>query len=486
MAHRIASSQGLGFLSVASVASVVWAGIAGAQDFEVRRVAAGLSQPVFLTAPPDDGNRVFVVEQYTGEIRILRRGVWTLDPEPFLIVPGVSQGFEQGLLGLAFHPDHAANGFFYVHLTVPDVRVRRYTVSADPDVANPGSATPILSIAQPQANHNGGWIGFGADGYLYISSGDGGGSNDSGSGHTTGTGNAQDLTSNRLGKILRIDVDGDDFPGDPNENWAVPPDNPFVGVTGDDEIWVYGLRNPWRASFDRLTGDLYIGDVGQGACEEIDVQPASSAGGENYGWRLREGVIATPSGGVGGAAPPGAVNPFFDYSHGGAAVCSNPPAGFTGISVTGGYVYRGPAASLQGRYFFGDFGRGRLWSAVWDGSSPATFDGTNYTSLVDHSLDPAFTPDVGTIGSISSFGEDADGNLYVLDRADGEVFLLPEPGGAAQAGALVAYLFCAAACAHASRAAASRRGAAGMDVRARLVDGTGERVRRAGWRAPRA
>jgi glucose/arabinose dehydrogenase len=463
---RIAWTSGLGLLL---------AGIAGAQDFEVTRVATGLSEPVYLTAPPGDVERVFVVEQHTGQIRILRRYDWTLAATPFLTVPGVSLGSEQGLLGLAFHPDYATNGFFYVYLTDPASRVRRYRVSANPDLADAASGSPVLSFTQPQANHNGGWIGFGADDYLYIASGDGGGSNDSGSGHTTGTGNAQDLTANRLGKILRIDVDADDFPGDSNENWAAPPDNPFVGVAGDDEIWVYGLRNPWRASFDRGTGDLYIGDVGQTACEEIDLQPASSAGGENYGWRLREGVIPTPTGGVGGAPPTGAVNPFFDYSHGGASVCSNPPAGFTGIAVTGGYVYRGPATSLRGRYFFGDFGQGRLWSAVWDGSVPATFDGTNYSSLVDHSTDPAFTPDVGTIGSISSFGEDASANLYVLDHSDGEVFLLPEPDAIGREAALFA-----AAVGLVVRVGAGRRfrarAAAGTVVRAR---GAASLVRRA-------
>ena len=394
-------------------------------------MAAALSRPVFLTAPPGDTSRVFIVEQHTGQIRILRRNTWTLDATPFLTVPGISTVSEQGLLGLAFHPKFATNGFFYVYMTDPNTRVIRYSVSSNPNLANPASAAPILSFSQPQTNHNGGWIGFGADRYLYIASGDGGNSDDSGTGHTSATGNAQDITSNRLGKILRIDVDVDGFPADPAENWAAPADNPFVGITGDDEIWVYGLRNPWRASFDRLTGDLYIGDVGQDACEEIDIQPASSAGGENYGWRMREGVIATPSGGVGGTAPAGAINPFLDYSHGGTSVCSNPPSPpYSGFAVTGGYVYRGPAASLRGRYFFADYSRGRLWSAVWNGSAPTTFNGKNYTSLVDHGADPAYTPDTGTISSISSFGEDSDGNLYVLDLNDGEIFVVPEPSGA--------------------------------------------------------
>lgn len=402
---------------------------AAAQGFQLERVATGLSRPVFLTAPPGDTQRVFIVEQHTGTIRILRLADDTLLATPFLTVPGVSQGQEQGLLGLAFHPDYASNGTFYVYFTNPDSHVVRYQVSSDPDLADAGSASEVIGWSQPQANHNAGWIAFGPDGLLYIAAGDGGGSDDNDTGHTSGTGNAQDVTDNLLGKILRIDVDGDDFPADPQRNYAIPADNPFVGVTGDDEIWVYGLRNPWRDSFDRQTGDLYIGDVGQGSCEEIDVEPADSSGGENYGWRLREGVIATPTGGVGGAAPLGAIDPIFNYPHA-TKTCSMPDApGFTGIAVTGGYVYRGPVASLDGRYFFADYGAGRLWSLVWDGSDPSVFDGTNYADLTDHTGDPSFTPDVGSLDSVSSFGEDDAGNLYILDL-DGDVFRLPEPPAA--------------------------------------------------------
>jgi hypothetical protein len=188
------------------------------------------------------------------------------------------------------------------------------------------------------------------------------------------------------------------------------------------------LRNPWRASFDPATNDLFIADVGQNRCEELNVQPAGGSGGENYGWRLREGTIATPTGGVGGARPAGAIDPILDYPHPGTGEsCSNPGAGFEGISVTGGYVYRGPIAELDGRYFFGDFGTGELWSLVWDGSDPSLFDGTNYLDLTNHTGDPRFTPDMGSIDSISSFGEDDQGNLYVLDLFGGEVFRVPEP-----------------------------------------------------------
>jgi glucose/arabinose dehydrogenase len=407
---------------------LVVAEAAAAQGFETRRLATGLSRPVFVTAPPGDTGRVFVVEQHTGRIRILRLATGEVESPPFLTISGVSTGNEQGLLGLAFHPDYASNGYFYVNYTNPDTQVVRYQVSADPDVADAGSASPVLSLAQPQANHNGGWMAFGDDGFLYIATGDGGASNDSGTGHSAG-GNAQDL-DNLLGKILRIDVDGDAFPADPQRNYGIPASNPFAGGPGADEIWVYGLRNPWRASFDRVTGDLYIGDVGQSRCEELDLQRGTSAGGENFGWRLREGTIQTPGGGIGGPAPPGALEPIFDYPHAGTGEpCSDPGVGYTGIAITGGYVYRRPIAELDGRYFFADFATGRLWSLRYDGSHPSTFDGTNYTELTDHTGDPAFTPDVGTIGNVSSFGEDAVGNLYVLDLGGGEVFVIPEPPG---------------------------------------------------------
>jgi hypothetical protein len=216
--------------------------------------------------------------------------------------------------------------------------------------------------------------------------------------------------------MLRIDVNGDDFPTDSARNYAIPSTNPFkagVGVpgddVGDDEIWSYGLRNPFRSSFDRLTGDLWIGDVGQGAREEIDFQPASSTGAENYGWRLREGLIATPSGGVGGAKPPGNVDPVYDYNRDNDA--------FGGAVVTGGYVYRGPDPSLQGQYFFLD-----------SRNSPETpddnywmFDPADPFGTVMN-IDSLLTPDVGSVQFPVSFGEDAVGNLYIAYIASGEVY----------------------------------------------------------------
>jgi glucose/arabinose dehydrogenase len=425
----IASLGAHGFLRPSRGASLaVWiAGIglvvglgspvrAAGEDFRVERVATGLSLPLYLTAPPDDPTRVFIVEQRvgsTGRIRVLE--LPSLSLSTFVEIPGLATGNEQGLLGMAFHPDYASNGFFYVNYTDAGdtTQIVRYQVSGMPDLADAGSATAVLAIAQPQPNHNGGWMGFGPDGLLYIASGDGGGSSDNDAGHTAGTGNGQDTTDNLLGKILRIDVDGDDFPADPSRNYAIPASNPFVGSAGDDEIWSYGLRNPWRASFDRETGDLYIADVGQAAREEIDVQPAASSGGENYGWRLREGVIATTAGGVGGASPPGAIDPIYDYAHGGGDTAGN--------SVTGGYVYRGSADSLRGEYFFADFINDRIWSLRWDGSNPSGFDGTNTTSFTDWSDDPVFAPDQGIIENVTSFGEDAAGNLYIVTRG-GDVF----------------------------------------------------------------
>ncbi len=291
----------------------------------------------------------------------------------------------------------------------------RYEVSGDPDVANPASATPVIDFFQPQSNHNAGWIAFGPDDLLYVALGDGGGGNDSGFGHTPGIGNAQD-NDNLLGTIIRIDVDGDDFPGDPTRNYAVPTDNPFVDEAGEDEIFVYGLRNPFRCSFDRATGDLYIGDVGQNEREEVDVLPSGDSR-TNYGWRLREGTIQTP--GVGGPQPADGVNPIYDYEHG-----IDP---FEGFSVIGGYVYRGPVPSLQGRYFFADNVIPQVFSLVWDGSDPSLNDGTNFTDLVNHTGTPEFTPDAGTIDGPSSFGEDAAGNLYLVDL-DGDVFRVTSTG----------------------------------------------------------
>ncbi len=378
-----------------------------------RLIAEGLDRPLFATAAPGDQNRLFIVEQKTAKIKILDLNTKTLLPLPFLTInPSevLTTGGEQGLLGLAFHPDFANNSKFYISYTAPgggtagNTSLIEYQLSTNnPNIADPTTARKILSINQPQSNHNGGWIAFGPDGYLYWGVGDGGGSDDNDSNHTPGVGNAQDITDNLLGKILRLDVNGDDFPNDSERNYAIVPDNPFVGKEGDDEIWAFGLRNPWRASFDRTTGDLYIADVGQNNREEINFQPASSLGGENYGWRLREGTIPTPTGGVGGVRPLGAIDPFYDYDNS------------IGRSVTGGYVYRGIIEALDGTYFFADFVSSKIWSL--------RFDGTTISEKSDRTLE--LKPDVGSIDRIASFGEDAMGNLYIIDL-DGEIFQIQE------------------------------------------------------------
>ena len=404
------------------------------------RVASGLTRPVFATAPTRDYGRLFIAEQ-TGKIKILDLTTGLIDPTPFLQISDLALGQEQGLLGLAFHPDYATNGYFYVNRVdaTGTTRIERYQVSGNANVANP-TPTPVLGIAQPQANHNGGWLGFGPDGYLYASTGDGGGGDDKDAGHTPGIGNAQDLSDNLLGKILRLDVDQPAAGG----GYGIPASNPFVGVAGDDEIWAYGLRNPWRPSFDRQTGDLWIADVGQLVKEEVNFQPADSPGGENYGWRLREGTIATPTPlppgtPVGGDKPAGAIDPIHEYDH---------TSQVQFRAITGGYVYRGPVAELQGKYFFADFSSAsKIWSITFDGSDPSTFDGTNFSDFQDWTQ--LLAPDVSAIGDISSFAEDAAGNLYILDlggvfaptSGGGEIFrVVPEPASATLVGAALAAL----------------------------------------------
>jgi glucose/arabinose dehydrogenase len=343
-------------------------------------VAAGLSLPLYLTAPAGDA-RLFVVEK-TGAIRIVKDGA--LLPTPFLDLSGaVSNGGEQGLLSMAFHPDYATNGFFYVDYTDVDgtTQVVRYSVSsADPDAADPASAKTILTVEQPFANHNGGLLLFGPDGKLYIGLGDGGSGGDP-------FGNGQELGT-LLGKILRIDVDA----GDP---YAVPTDNPFVGRAGArGEIWAYGLRNPWRFAFDAEGDRLYIADVGQGSWEEVDVVPGDD-GGRNFGWNIMEGAHCYNAS---SCDQTGLTLPVLEYSHD------------EGCSITGGFVYRGSLApAVRGHYFYSDYCSGFLRSF--------TFDGTAATDTT--------TWDVGDIANVQSFGEDAAGELYVLST-NGTVYRVGE------------------------------------------------------------
>ena len=368
------------------------------------RVASGLNQPLYVTHAPGDAERIFIVEQ-GGRIKILRDGL--IVPTPFLNISSrISAGGERGLLGLAFHPQYAENGRFFVNYTDPsgNTVIVGFTISANPDVADAASATRVLRVYQPDANHNGGWVAFGPDGFLYIATGDGGASFDTGIGHTFETGNAQDTSDNLLGKLLRIDVDGDDFPADLERNYAIPPDNPFVGTAGDDEIWSYGLRNPWRCAFDSKTGDLFIADVGQAAWEEINVQPLASTGGENYGWRCMEGSTCTGRTGC-TCLEPTLVTPVYEYGHGGEPFR---------CSISGGEVYRGCAIpDLSGTYFFADFCSNQIWSL--------RLDGMKVVDLRDRTVELA--PGGGLqVLNIASFGRDAFGELYICDLSGGEVF----------------------------------------------------------------
>ena len=306
-------------------------GFLSAQQLTVTQVYTGFSNPVDIKNCGDE--RLFIVER-PGRIRIID-SAGTVQPTPFLnIQTRVLSGGERGLLGLAFDPNYASNGYFYVNYTsqtLGHTRISRFSVDpSNPDSALPSSEEMLLEIFQPYANHNGGHLAFGPDGYLYIGMGDGGSSGDPGN-------RAQNLDS-LLGKMLRIDVSA--TPG-----YTIPSSNPFVGVAGRDEIWSYGLRNPWRFSFDRITGDLWIGDVGQGQREEVNFQSPEATGGENYGWRCYEGdSIYSLSG---GGCPPYAntSQPVHVYDHSG-----------NDCSVTGGYVYRGAEyANLFGKYFFTDY-----------------------------------------------------------------------------------------------------------------------------------
>ncbi|MDT5270586.1 MAG: hypothetical protein QOH49_2772 [Acidobacteriota bacterium] len=349
----------------------------------------GFTSPVGITHAGDGTNRIFVVEQ-GGRIRILKEGI--LQGTAFLDIAGrISTGGERGLLGLAFPPDYARKGYFYVNYTNPagDTVISRFRRSAsNADAADPASEQILLTIAQPFANHNGGQLAFGpVDRMLYVGMGDGGDAGD--------PGNRAQNSAQLLGKILRLDTEtGRPF------TYTSPSTNPFLTTAGfRPEIWALGVRNPWRFSFDRSTADLFIADVGQGSWEEIDFQPASSHGGENYGWRIMEGTHCfNPN----PCSANGLTLPVVEYNHS-AGDCS----------VTGGYVYRAVTyPRMQGLYFYGDFCSGRIWglrrdSGVWQN-----------TQLLDTAI------------QISAFGEDEVGNVYVASYGTGEVYPLVDNGSA--------------------------------------------------------
>jgi glucose/arabinose dehydrogenase len=340
-----------------------------ANAYEWRLVASGLTRPVDIQAAYDGSGRLFIIEKY-GVIRILEGG--SLLPAPFLDLSNRvnDDSNEMGLLGLAFHPRYEQNGYLYVNYTGDGGRTFISRFQADGNSADPNSEKILLTVDQPFPNHNGGAVTFGPDGYLYLGLGDGGSAGDPFK-------NGQD-TSSLLGKILRIDVNH----GDP---YLIPPDNPF-----GNEVWAYGLRNPWRLSFDRLTGDLWIGDVGQAAWEEVDFLPAGSPGGANFGWSIMEG-----SHGYDGEPQPGLLRPVAEYSHA------------SGCSITGGYVYRGGMPEWNGIYLYGDYCTGTVWGVLLSNGSwqnTVLFEtGANITTL---GLDEA--------GEIHLAGD--NGYIYVLAK----------------------------------------------------------------------
>jgi|GEM_PF-656676 len=351
-------------------------------DLELELVANGFNSPLEIQHAGDD--RLFVVER-GGQIKILDPSTGIINPTPFLNISSIisTNANERGLLGLAFHPDYSSNGFFYVNYTNTNgnTQISRFTVSGNPNIANNTSELQMLSFTQPFNNHNGGHIAFGPDGMLYIASGDGGSGNDP-------ENNGQNA-NNLLGALLRLDVD---LPAP-----YIPADNPFVGISGSDEIWAYGLRNPWKFSFDNETGDLWIADVGQSAREEINKEP-STAAGLNYGWRCYEGNLFTNINQGAGCPPIEELTfPIAEYNH-----SSNR------CSITGGYVYRGSEyPAMQGLYFFADLCSNQIGTVNASGN------------LVFHGI--------FGVATITSFGVDIDNKLYLTSFGNGgAVFKIKE------------------------------------------------------------
>lgn len=358
----------------------------------VKKVADGFNRPVWVGVPKVSKKQLWVMEQH---------GVVTaVEPDSgqkvvlFDIHEKVSRkGNEEGLLGLAFAPDFDKTGRFYLNYTDKEHHTCISRMVFQNGKVDAGKEEVILRYKQDFQNHNGGWIEFGPDKMLYIGNGDGGSGNDPKQ-------RAQDLTS-LLGKILRIDVS-------PAKGYEVPADNPFVkDKDAKPEIWAYGVRNPWRCSFDAQTGDLWMGDVGQNHWEEINRIEHKKGFGANFGWRLREGDVATPANNVGGDKPRGHIDPVYVYKHGGGST--------EGFSVTGGYVYRGPIKELQGRYFFADYQNPRIWSFVEKNGKASDFK--------DHTAE--LQPQGGKIKQIPSFGEAPDGTLYIVDHS-GPIYQIVE------------------------------------------------------------
>lgn len=372
----------------------------GPDGFRVRRVGTGLGNAVDLVAIPDGSGRFLVVQQF-GAIRILNPATGALAATPFLDLTGqISATGERGLLGLALAADFNTTGTFYIFVTDPNGRIqlrRLRTFAGNRDQADPATSDTIFDLAHPLTNHNGGWLSFGPDGMLYAALGDGGGGGDPNN-------NAQN-TNVLYGKIIRIDPRTDAFPADALRDYAIPAGNPFATTGGLPEIWAYGLRNPFRNSFDTATGNLWIGDVGEGAREEINLMRPTDAGA-NFGWRIMEGTAV-----FNGTPNASLVAPVAEYLHG-----TGPREG---NSVTGGRVYRGPVEALRGHYFFADFIRSNLWSIPVARVAP----GQTIPSSQFRLRNADFTPTAGTINNVACFATDAAGNLYILDY-DGEVYVV--------------------------------------------------------------
>jgi glucose/arabinose dehydrogenase len=382
--------------------------------FRVRRVASNFNQPAFLAPVPDGTGRVFVIE-LGGRILILAPSTGLIAVTPFLDLTGqLSTDGERGLLGFATAPDFITTGTFYIFLTIPDgtIEVRRYrTLAGNRDRADPATGNAILRVPHPRSNHNGGWIGFDANNLLHIAIGDGGGAGDPDN-------NGQNRNT-LLGKILRVDPSRDDFPTDAARDYGIPPANPFAAGGGAPEVLAYGLRNPFRNSFDPVTGHLWIGDVGQNEVEEVDLLRPQDAGA-NFGWPILEGTMPFRGGSTVGLTPPVA-----EYVHGDSTRQGN--------TVIGGYVYRGPIEQLSGLYVFADFINPNVWSIpILRALQGTTLPSSEFTV---RNFD--FLPNAGRFDNIVSFGEDQLGNLYLVDL-DGEIFVIePEPGTSGMAAAAV-------------------------------------------------
>jgi glucose/arabinose dehydrogenase len=415
----------LALAAVTAAMTATFAGPASALDVKLEEVASGLQHPLMLTAPAGDDRR-FIIEQI-GTVKVLQpdgKVSVFLDIKE-KILPLVPEFDERGLLGLAFHPDYKNNGLFYVSYSVTllgtpnlgnllffnhkNVIAEHRVSKSDPNKADAGYARVISTIDWPQFNHNGHWIGFGPDGMLYASMGDGGYANDYGLGHNPVTGNGQDLTV-KYGKILRIDVNSD-------EGYAIPKDNPYVGNDDAlDEIWAYGFRNPWRCSFDMGGNhELICADVGQNNYEEVDVVKK----GGNYGWRVKEGThcfdYQAPNDEPASCKDDGMIDPVIEYNN-----CSANPEGCKGISITGGYVYRGAHKAWDGMYFFGDWSKnfvfkdGQLFVAKMTGMK-WSMEQVNVTNMP------------GWNSYVMSFGQDSKGEVYIMATD----LTGPVPGGPA-------------------------------------------------------